>query len=47
MYWNYAKKTRLVSNKLQGNKKTNTTQQSIPSQKPMQWNYAKAMTPMS
>ena len=26
MYWNYAKKTTLVSNKLPGNKKTNTMQ---------------------
>ena len=47
MYWNYAKKTTLVSNKLPGNKKTNTMQRFVPRQKPMQGNYANAVTSMS
>ena len=47
MYWNYGKKTTLLLNKLPRNKKTNTMQQFVPSQKPMSWNYANTMTSMS
>ena len=47
MYWNYVKQTTLVLNKLPGNKKTNTMQRFVPSQKPMHWNYAKIMTSIS
>ena len=47
MYWNYVKKTTLVLKKLPGNKKTNTMQRFVPSQKPMHWNYANAMISVS